>query len=213
MLFLGSLHFTSLHHWRQIPSFLPPGKSTNDSFPYLPSLVLISVDVTSRIFLLTVPIYCLRYLGSSTWLTAWKGLITATGVLIPGALLRSARATSSNKVGASSIGRGGRGRWALAEIYSTGSGGEGIDWDEGSVVEWGLVLSTWRCWKNGFNVTEVLLVGHSGNSYHWHCIYSTRTKGFVRCPFYTKSAHLHHPLSLRNVYENQRKFVLALANL
>ena len=24
--------------------------------------------------------------------------------------------------------------------------------------------------------------------------YSTRAKVFVRCPFYTKSAHLHHPL-------------------
>ena len=35
--------------------------------------------------------------------------------------------------------------------------------------------------------------------------YSTRAKRFVRCPFYTKSAHLHHPLSLRNVYENQPK--------
>ena len=44
-------------------------------------------------------------------------------------------------------------------------------------------------------------------------IYSTRTKGFVRCPFYTKSAHIHHPLTLRNIYENQRKFVLALENL
>ena len=26
------------------------------------------------------------------------------------------------------------------------------------------------CWKNGFNVTEVCLVGHSGNSHHWYCI-------------------------------------------
>jgi len=43
--------------------------------------------------------------------------------------------------------------------------------------------------------------------------YSTKTKLFVRCPFYTKSAHLHHPLSLRNVYKNQGKFVLGLANL
>ena len=43
--------------------------------------------------------------------------------------------------------------------------------------------------------------------------YDTRTKGFVRCPFYTKSAHIHHPLSLHNVYENQRKFVHALENL
>ena len=42
--------------------------------------------------------------------------------------------------------------------------------------------------------------------------YSTRAKRFVRCPFYTKSAHLHHPLSLHNVYENQREFILALEN-
>jgi len=31
------------------------------TFPYLPSPVLISVSVTSRIFLLTVPIYCLGF--------------------------------------------------------------------------------------------------------------------------------------------------------
>jgi len=43
--------------------------------------------------------------------------------------------------------------------------------------------------------------------------YSTKAKVFVRCPFYTKSAHLDHPLLLRNVYENQRKFVLELANM
>jgi len=47
---------------------------------------------------------------------------------------------------------------------------------------------------------------------YFDVMYSTRAKVFVRCPFYTKSAHLHHHISLHNVYENQRKFILALAN-
>jgi len=38
-------------------------------------------------------------------------------------------------------------------------------------------------------------------------------KGSSDALFCTKSAHLHHRLSLRNVYNNQRKFVLASANL
>ena len=56
-------------------------------------------------------------------------------------------------------------------------------------------------------VSRKLLVGEEG----WK--YSTRAKRFVRPPFYTKSVILHHPLTLRNVYENQRKCVLALGNL
>ena len=47
---------------------------------------------------------------------------------------------------------------------------------------------------------------------HWWS-YSTRTKRFVRCPFYTKSSRLRHPPPGHNLYKNPQKFCCVLESL
>ena len=70
-----------------------------------------------------------------------------------------------------------------------------------------------QCHNQGGELDQEMIEGLGDNAFLNRGLYSTRTKGFVRCPLYTKSGHLHHSLPLHNVYDNQRKFHLALSNL